>query len=615
MKKNNIWDSPIKPHLFSSPSLKIGNILADKDSVYWTEYHSSSSGKGMIFSWDGSKIEALTPSKYNVRSSVNEYGGLCFDVKNNELCFNDFSDQSLYLKSRKKAIQKIHSSQNKRYVNPLMSPKNNTIFAIEEDLACSKNPVQKIVTLGSNPQVVSQGMDFYSMLALSPCEKYLAFLSWSHPNMPWDETKLSIVDISNNLFTEKKVIHTPNISLFQPLWSPSGKLYYISDVNGFWNIFDANNNCCLPMQAEFGQPLWQFGMKNIDFISEDKMACIYTIKGKDTLGIFDLEKNCLTGLDLPFSSFYQITTAGKNLYFIAGSPTSFPALFSLSIESNFLKKIRSFNDLNIDKSYVSVPSVIEFKVNDTELSYGLFYPPKNKHFSTKKPQLLIVKSHSGPSGRASATLNLEVQFWTSRGFAYFDVNYRGSVGFGRAFRNKIKHRWGVVDVHDCCAGATHIASKYGIDENKIVIKGSSSGGFTALCCAAFSSVFSAAVSYYGVSDLNTLADSNHNFEKHYLESLIGPKINNTQLYFDRSPINHTSTIKIPILLFHGGKDNVVSPNQTNQLYKKLLDKKKSVSYTFYENEGHGFKNPINIQDSLEKELKFYSSVFGLTLER
>lgn len=613
-KPHGSWESPITSSMIVESSLKLGDIILDGRELYWNEIRPEEKGRSVIVQWKNGKCQDVLKAPYNARTRVHEYGGGSFTVHKGNIYFSNFSDQGLYRLDLQGNIEPITIEKNKRYANPICDPTRNVIYAIEEEHRSEHDVINRLVKIGSEIEVIAEGEDFYSMPTLHPNGTHLAFISWNHPNMPWDGTTLWVGKLTENgdLGEVEAIAGGENESIFQPMWSKEGILYYVSDRSGWWNIYQNGGECLYPMEGEFGQPLWVFGMENYGFLEDGRIATVYTVKGTDYLGIIDTKTKSLETLDLPFTSYAGFKVVGNLLYFIAASPKDIQILACFDIEHKKLQCIRKSKELSLDPAYISLPETVEFPTEEGKTAYGFFYPPKNKNYRGTDTPPLIVKSHGGPSARAVPALNLEVQFWTSRGFAYFDVNYGGSTGYGREYRQRLKGNWGIVDVDDCINGALYLAKEGKVDKNRMSIKGGSAGGYTTLAALTYRDVFKAGASYYGVSDLEAMANDTHKFEAHYLDGLVGPYPQEMKRYKDLSPIYHTDKLSCPVILLQGGEDKVVPPIQSEKMFEALNQKNIPVAYVLFENEQHGFRMAENIKKALDSELYFYGKIFGFT---
>ena len=408
--------------------------------------------------------------------------------------------------------------------------------------------------------------------------------------------------------------------MLQPLWSPDGELYFVSDRSGWWNLYrwrDGDVQPALPMEAEFARPQWVFGAPSYGFLDDGKIACSYVERGVWNIGVIDPVEGSLSRVDLPYTEMGrgELRAAGQRVVFSAGAPDKPMSLMSLDVASGEVTTLQQAHELHIDSSYLSAPEPIEFETTGGRTAHAFYYPPRNPDFEAPEGERppLLVKSHGGPTAAASTALDLGIQFWTSRGFGVVDVNYGGSTGYGTEFRRRLNGAWGIVDVDDCVNAARFLVSRGDADPDRLAIDGGSAGGYTTLAALTFHDVFRAGASYYGVSDLEALAKETHKFESRYLDSLVGPYPERKDLYVERSPINHTHLLSCPLLLLQGLEDEIVPPNQAEMMFEAVKAKGLPTAYVPFEGEQHGFRRSENIERALEAELYFYSRVFGFEL--
>ena len=369
------------------------------------------------------------------------------------------------------------------------------------------------------------------------------------------------------------------------------------------------------MDAEFGEPQWVFGNALYGFDSESRIICSYAKDGKWYLASIDTVTGELNTVEIPYSAISRIQTNGGRVVLIAASSTEPTSIVSLDLATRDLEVLRRSRELTVDAGYLSAPRAIEFPTEQGLTAYGIFYPPRNRDYAAamnEKPPL-IVMSHGGPTSSSSASLKYSIQYWTSRGIAVLDVNYGGSSGYGRAYRERLNGQWGIVDVDDCVNGARYLVEAGAVDGNRLAIRGGSAGGYTTLCALTFRGAFRAGASHYGISDLEALAKDTHKFESRYLDGLIGPYPERRDLYVERSPIHFTDRLACPMILFQGLEDKVVPPNQAEKMFEAVRAKGLPVAYLTFEGEQHGFRKAENIKRVLEAELYFYSKVFKFEL--
>ena len=623
------WKSPISSDLIVSSSIRLGAIAIDGGNVYWNEGRPTEGGRNVIMRYnaDGNYSE-MTPASLNVRSQVHEYGGGEYMVQDGRIYFSNFSDRCIYRKVGGGWPKPLTAESAYRYADFIWHQMYGKLICVREDHTGEGEPINTLVAVntsnGEDIQVLVTGADFYASPRLNATGDKLAWISWQHPNMPWDGTELWMADIAESevgvliIQNPQLIAGGENESIFQPEWSPDGKLYFVSDRTGWWNLYSASLEGTIQplctMEAEFGLPQWVFGMSTYDFMGDGKIFCSYTQHGKSHLAILD-PANLDLGLQeitTPFTSVSGVRCEGDRAVFHGGSATESTAIVLLDITNGTWQKIRVASDLQIDADYISAAQSIEFPTENGKTAYGLFYPPKNKDFveeDSQKPPLLV-KSHGGPTASTSGSLSLGVQYWTSRGFAVLDVNYGGSTGYGREYRDRLKGNWGIVDVDDCANGAKFLAEKGLVDGDRLAISGGSAGGYTTLCALTFRNDFKAGASHYGICDLEALATDTHKFESRYLDSLIGKYPEQKELYIQRSPIHFTEKLSCAIAFFQGLEDKVVLPNQAEMMVTALREKGLPVAYVPFEGEQHGFRKAENIKRALDGEFYFYSQIFG-----
>lgn len=616
MASYGTWKSPITPDLIVSESIRLGQVHVDNDTVYWSESRPSEKGRSVLMSWENGTTDELLPAPFNARTKVHEYGGGAFTVAGGKVYFSNFKDQFLYECPPSDPITSAH-----RYVDYCKHPTKEILYAIQEKHLEAGKVDNCLVSIDLNSKEVKEihtGHDFYSSPALNPEGTTLSWLTWDHPNMPWDGSELWISELDG----ESKVIAGgKSESVYGPKWGPDGNLYYASDKSGYWNLYrwdGSQSESLYPMEAEFGAPQWIFGTSRFDFIEIEgrmQIGCIYTIKGIDHLAILDPDTKSLTMLDLPYQTYNDLHATSTHLVLQAGSPKESIALIVLDPITLKIQVICKSQSIDLDQGYVSEAELIEFPTENGLTAFAFYYPPKNKDYEDVSSELppLIVKSHGGPSSHVNSTLNLSYQFWTSRGYGILDVNYGGSTGHGRAYRERLNDNWGIVDIDDCVNGALFLADEQRVDRERLIIKGGSAGGYTTLAVLTFRDVFKAGTSYYGVSDLEALADDTHKFEARYLDGLIGPYPERKDLYLERAPIQHVDKLSCPLLLLQGADDKIVPPEQSEIMYQALSKKGIPVAYLLFENEGHGFRMSETIKKCLEAELYFYSKIFHMEL--
>ena len=617
------WKSPITSDLIVSGTIGLGQIAIDGDDVYWVETRPQEKGRYVVVKLtpDGKAVD-FTPPSFNARTRVHEYGGGGFTVSDGLVYFSNFADQRLHRFDGAGEPQAITPEADMRYADGVIDRKRNRMICVREDhSAIGREAVNAIVGVplsGAGAQVtLTGGADFYSSPRLNPEGARLAWLQWKHPNMPWDGTELLIADVQEDgsLSTPVRVAGGVDKAIFQPEWSPDGALHFVSDRTGWWNLYrwrDGEIEALCPMEAEFGLPQWVFGMSTYAFESANRIVCAYLEQGFSKLAILDTATGKLEKIETPYTKIEGVRATPGKAVFIAASPTEAAGIVRFDLGNRRFETLRRSSELTIDPGYISVPQAVEFPTEDGLTAHAFFYAPLNREFiapENERPPLLVM-SHGGPTAATSPTLRLSVQYWTSRGVAVLDVNYGGSTGYGREYRERLSGRWGVVDVDDCVNGAKYLTRRGLVDGDRLAITGGSAGGYTTLCALTFRDAFKAGASHYGVSDLEALEVDTHKFESRYTHKLVAPYPERADLYRERSPINHTNHLSAPVIFFQGLEDKIVPPNQAEMMVNALRAKGLPVAYITFEGEQHGFRQAANIKRSLDGELYFYSRVFG-----
>ncbi|MBO0782948.1 MAG: S9 family peptidase [Ktedonobacteraceae bacterium] len=624
------WISSITTDLIVSDTIRLGLLTLDGEDIYWIEGRPSEGGRNVIVQrkGDGTVID-ITPAGFNARTRVHEYGGGDFTVHNGTVYFANFVDQRLYRQAPGSEPEPMTPAGQLRFADMVVDqPRGRLICVCEDHSDTGREATNKLVGVplegDGDIQILSEGYDFYASPRLSPDGKRLCWQSWNHPNMPWDGCELCVGELDDHGLVSRatRVAGGLQESIFQPEWSPDGVLHFISDRTGWWNLYHWHNGAVEPLyerDAEFGRPQWVFGLSTYSFVAPDRLICWYGDKEGSHLAYLSTGTlpAQLTPIDLPYTSMNNIraSISGGYVIFIGATPTSAAAVVRLDLASGRYEEVRSTSSIKLDPSLISVAQAIEFPTNGGLTAYAYYYAPHNPDYRApedEKPPLLVI-SHGGPTSATASMLSLGIQYWTSRGFAVLDVNYGGSAGYGRAYRERLKGQWGVVDVHDCSNGALYLVERGLADRQRLAIRGGSAGGYTTLCALVFLQTFQAGASHFGVSDLGMLVRDTHKFESRYLFSLIGPYPEQQELYQQRSPINHTHRLYCPIIFFQGLEDRVVPPNQAESMVEALKNKKLPVAYVAFEGEQHGFRRAENIKRSLEAELYFYGRVFNFKL--
>ena len=611
------WPSPLTASRVTAGALRLDHVQLDGEDVYWVEGRASEGGRYVIVrrTADGAIID-VTPTVFNVRTRVHEYGGAAYTVDRGTIYFANFADQRIY-RQRAGAVPEPITAEGGFYADFRVDRTRDRLISVREDHSKAGEAINTIVAIGGGETVLVSGADFYSDPIVSPDGASLAWLQWHHPNMPWDGTELCVArfETDGTLGPARTIAGGATESIFQPEWSPDGTLYFVSDRSGWWNLHRLLNGeveVVHAMAAEFGKPQWTFSMVTYAFMSAERIAATYTQGGRWQLALIDTRSRTCTPVPLLVQPLESIHATADAIYFIGGSATEANAITRLALADRSTEVLRSASAERIEPAWISVPEAITFTAAGRDV-HAFYYPPVNPAVTApagERPPLLVL-THGGPTGASSDVLDSKVQFWTSRGFAVLDINYSGSTGYGRAYRERLNGQWGIADVTDAVGGAEAMVAAGKADPARLAIRGGSAGGYTTLAALTFHHTFKAGASYYGISDLEVLQQDTHKFESRYNESLIGPYPAAREVYVARSPIHFTDRLSCPIILFQGLDDKVVPPNQSAMMAEAVRKKGLKVKYVTFEGEQHGFRKAENIIRALEEELAFYRDVFGV----
>lgn len=624
------WPSPLTAARVTAGALRLDQIQLDGDDVYWLEGRAAEGGRNVIVSASANTLRRIepvdvTPPGFNVRTRVHEYGGGAYTVHKGAIYFSNFSDQRVYRQAVGEAPVAM-TDPGAMWADYRVDAARHRLIGVREQEGPDGSGAAHVNVIAAIPdRVLVEGADFYSDPIVSPDGKFLAWLQWNHPNMPWDGTELWVgaFNAGGLIGVREKVAGGIDESIFQPEWSPDGALYFVSDRTGWWNLYrwlGKDVEAIQPMAVEFGKPQWTFSMVSYAFLSGTKMAATYVQDGRWKLAMIDVYTKQFAPVDLAVQPLESIKAGGNTIYFVGGSATEPAAVVRLrSAASSGASAVRvewdvlkSSTSERMAREWISVPEAVTFKVKDRDV-HAFYYAPTNPEVTAPPgdtPPLLVV-THGGPTGATSDVLDPKVQFWTSRGFAVLDVNYSGSTGYGRPYRDRLKGQWGIVDVEDAVGGAEAMVAAGKADAARLIIRGGSAGGYTTLAALTFHQTFKAGASYYGISDLEVLQSDTHKFEARYNDSLIGPWPAARDVYRARSPIHFTDRLSCPIILFQGLEDKVVPPNQSEMMAGAARQKGLTVKYVTFAGEQHGFRKAENIIRSLEEELAFYREVFAM----
>lgn len=640
-----LWDSPINSESIFESKKTISNLQAWKDGLLFLITEPSEGNINVLmYSDTNSDTKRVSPKGFNIRSKIHEYGGRPFTADGDDIFYCNFNDQEIYSQSFLSASNTFSSpvavtdshGDKVRYADLSIDRKRNRLIAVREDHRFIKTSVDEaknsLIALALNTvelptgteaqTTLFEGSDFLSSPNISEDGENLAFTAWQHPNMPWDNTELIVAKIADegHLYDVQKVDGNGDSSKTQPFFVTSKKLFFLSDESGYWNLrscdlsFEQNDlksENVYQIEADCCGPPWVTGKRNFSVINSCEVAISVVESCQWKLHLVNLEQKTEKIIHAQLGSLDDIVSSEKHLFYLAADEKNYPGIYceskkqlTAAIKAPLIQpKIPAcFNE-----TIIAQPKHLTFQTDSGDQAFGIYYGPKNNRLKLPLDTLppVIINVHGGPTGTALAAFNPMHQFWTSRGFAVFDLNHRGSTGYGRAFRKKLYGQWGINDVRDAINAVEHLVKHDLANADQVAIRGGSAGGYLVLACLADSDLFSAGVSYYGIADLELLTKDTHKFESRYLERLIGPYPDRIELYKNRSPINKLQNISAPVLILQGKLDKIVPPNQAEMLYTRLIKRNSETQILCFDDEGHGFRKPGNQIKALNSELAFY----------
>jgi dipeptidyl aminopeptidase/acylaminoacyl peptidase len=622
------WRSPISAAMLVEGGVRLSQVWLEDGATYWVEGRPSEGGRSVVVrGGPGAEPTDVTPEGFNARTTVHEYGGGAYALHRGVVFCSNFTDQRVYRQEPGGAPTPItpDSGGRFRYADGRVTPDGSLLICVrerhEEDGVV--NELVAVSTDGSREvSLVVGDRDFFSSPRISPDGTKLAWQTWDLPYLPWDGSELWVADLNEaGVVSGERLVagRLAEESVFQPAWSPDGILHFASDRTGWWNLYreiDGGVGAICPMDAEFGWPQWLFGYSSYAFLDDGRIACIWDRDGTQHVAVLDPRSGELLDLDLPYDAIGDpwIAAEGQTMVFIGASASMPSQVVLLDFLSRSVDVLRESEEITVAAGYLSAPHAIEFPTEGGVTAHAFFYPPANMDFAGPPGELppLMVISHGGPTSSASAEFDLGARYWTSRGFALVDVNYGGSTGYGRAYRERLNGTWGVVDTMDCINAARYLVDRGEVDGGRLLIRGGSAGGYTTLCALTFHDDFAAGASYYGISDLEPFAmpGGTHKFESRYEHTLVGPYPEAADLYRARSPIHSVDMISCPMILLQGSEDEVVPPAQSEIMVNALKAKGLPYAYLLFEGEQHGFRKAENIVRSHEAELSFYAQILG-----
>ena len=621
------WKSPITADLLVQGGNRLMEIVCDGDDLYWIEGRPSEAGRNVIVrrSSDGS-ISDITPEGFNARNAVHEYGGGSYAVLKGDLYFTNWDDQRIYVQrdggEPKPLTAEPPIPRGVRYSDLSLISDGKYILCVREthsdDGAEAVNEVVVIDSTSGEPTKIASGRDFYSTPRATDAHDGISWVEWDHPNMPWDESILmsgSFDGRDGSISTQARLAGGERESIIQPRWGPDGLLYFITDKPDWWNLHvwrggEAIN--LLDAKFDAGGPDWQFGFSSYDFLDDGRVVLKQGGVASGAFHIIDPMTRSSRTIDAPYSEISYVATHKNSLFFVGGSPSESSAIVELDVEAERFEIVQLSRDEAVNPAYISAPTHIVFPTTESGEAHAWHYPPKNPDYEVPQDELppLIVICHGGPTSFSGTGLDLGKQYWTSRGFAVVDVNYRGSIGYGKVYRDLLREKWGIYDTDDCIAAAQHLIDQGTVDKERVIIRGGSAGGYTTINALTFHNFFAAGAALYGIADLMVFIGDTHKFESRYLDYLIGPYPEESQRYHDRSAINFMDRLATPMIILQGLEDEIVPPSQAEIMVEALESKGLPYAYIGFEGEQHGFRQAANIKRAQEAELYFYGKVLG-----
>lgn len=621
------WASPISAGLVAGKSLRLGQVQSVGSDLYWSEGRPADGGRITIVhrDADGGTVDLLPPP-YSARSSVHEYGGGELLATGSGVYFVNAEDQDIYLVEADGTIARITQADGWRFSDMCLDEANGRLIAVAEIHSQEHDPepenVLAAISLKSerlgDVGRLAEGKDFYATPRVSPDGKTLAWLEWSLPHMPWEDATLKTAAFEGDGLSRVETIAGGNgTAAFQPTWGADSTLYFVWDESGWGNLHRSGPQgpeCVCRHAAEFGLPLWALGARSFAVLPDGRLFVTYFEEGRSHSALLAPETGELTALETGLANVYGPTVLGAGIAAQITSDTEAPAIGLIELDGS-VSIIRKSAEFDLAPEAFSAGQTLKLEGKDGRTTWALYYPPASVDHAGPDGEAppMLVSAHGGPTGMADRGLKLKVQYWTSRGFAYLDVDYAGSWGYGRDYREALNGQWGVADVEDVIAATQAVVAKGLADPGKLMISGGSAGGYTVLSALAFHDLYAAGASYYGVADLEKLLALTHKFESGYLYALTGTEPGNTDAVFKaRSPLEHAGGISSPVIFFQGDKDFVVPPGQSREMAASLESRGVPVSYFEFAGEGHGFRAADTLSRSLEAEYVFYARVLNLT---
>jgi dipeptidyl aminopeptidase/acylaminoacyl peptidase len=618
------WSSPVTPELISATGSRVRSpesVEPAGQGICWLEQVPADGRTTLLYRGPDGSVAELTPSPFSAESRVQEHGGRCYTVADGVIFFSNGQDRRLYRRDPDGSMHALTPELDVRYTEPVVDARRQLLYCVMEDHRPDGEPASSIVavpTAGGSPVMVASGHDFYGSPRLSPDASKLAWVCWDHPNMPWDGTELWVAGLGESGLTYSgQVAGNAHQAALFPRWSPEGELYFLSDRSGYSNLYRLDSQGPTALGPEGvdcaeGLPLPLFN-GGYDFLPDGRIFFVLARDGSDSLALLDPASGQVTEIATPFTYFPEVRTAAGRALVIAAGPDHLRTVALISPDGATEVVARS-PGARLDPRFNPRPMTLTFPTTDGASAHAFLYLPANPGFEGLPGELppLVVNAHGGPIGSTHPVRSLDIQLFTSRGIAFLDVNYRGSRGYGRAYREALYGRWGEADVDDCIAAARYVAGQGLADPARIIIRGGSAGGYTVLASLAFRDFYTAGISRFGLSDLERfmLPGGTHKFESRYNIHLVGPYPEAADRYRARSPVHHAERITVPVLLMQGSEDKVVPPEQTRGIAERLRALGRPAFVEEFAGEGHGFRRKDSLLRAFSAELAFVASIFG-----
>jgi dipeptidyl aminopeptidase/acylaminoacyl peptidase len=614
------WVSPITPEMLSQAGVSMGFTQTFRGDLFWDESRPNENGRNVVVSRTHGD---MLPAPWNASTRVHEMGGLSWLVCNWNDCegliFSEKSDQRIYWKPVSGDPEPITPESLPgtlaRYSDFLI--RGSDIWCVRE-VTEGATTNRDLIAINNSKQirVLDSASHFYAHLALSPDEQQLAWISWEHPQMPWDGTELLVANIDEvgNLVEKKICAGSQTEAVNSPVWSTSGQLYFISDASGFWNVWESDTKGSkrqlVSESAEWAHPMWVVGTHLLRILGTGELVGIHGNPAQENVAIIDPNSGVWRNLDCELTNFAHLSIHSDHVYAIGGGPKTLAALVELSVSNRknpvTIKEVLA----PIDQGFLPTAKAVVFPSKNERKVHAFMSPATNPNYESTELPPVMITVHGGPTGNTTGVASIKRAFFTSRGFTVVDVDYGGSTGYGRAYRETLKGQWGVVDTEDILAVVAGLISDGLADPSRIVIRGGSAGGYAVLNGLVHSKVFAAGANYYGVAELTMLAEDTHDFESRYLDSLIGPYPEQKELYVERSPLTHADNLTSPLIIFQGSDDPIVPPSQSQAFRDACIKNGVKHKYFEFEGESHGFRKSQTITTCAIEELKFFGEVLG-----